>query len=115
MSRAPTLEVGYVARAHGIHGELAVRTFDPESEVLTSVRRLVLRSRSGAEHPARIEEGRRTTGAFLLTLTGIAGRSEAAPFWCTGRICHRWRRASGSRETWSAWRCSPPTELGSAE
>ena len=42
----PTLEVGYVARVHGLLGELAVRTFDPDSEALTLVRRLVLRLRS---------------------------------------------------------------------
>jgi 16S rRNA processing protein RimM len=77
MNQRPTLEVGYVARAHGIHGELAVRTFDPQSEALTLVRRLVLRTRAGDERPASIEEVRRTTGAFLLKLTGIGGRSEA--------------------------------------
>ena len=33
----PTLEVGYVARAHGIQGEVAIRTFDPDSHVLESV------------------------------------------------------------------------------
>src|SRR6185369_10859028 len=45
----PTLEVGYVARVHGLKGELAVRTFDPDSEALSSVRRIVLRLRSGEE------------------------------------------------------------------
>jgi 16S rRNA processing protein RimM len=89
MSRHPTLEVGYVARAHGIHGELAVRTFDPQSEVLTSVRRLILRSRAGDERPVRIEEVRRTTGAFLLKLAGIAGRSEAEALRGSTVLVHR--------------------------
>jgi 16S rRNA processing protein RimM len=77
MSQRPTLEVGYVARAHGIHGELAVRTFDPESEALTLVRRIVLRNRAGDERPIDIEEVRRMTGAVLLKLVGVGSRSEA--------------------------------------
>lgn len=55
----PTLEVGYVARAHGIHGEIAVRTFDPQSTVLEAVKRLVLQLRSGGERPAVVESARR--------------------------------------------------------
>jgi len=48
----PTLEVGYVARVHGLKGELAVRTFDPDSEALMSVRRVVLRLRPTSGGPA---------------------------------------------------------------
>ena len=40
MTGAATLVVGYVARAHGITGELGVRTFDVGSEALDDVERL---------------------------------------------------------------------------
>jgi 16S rRNA processing protein RimM len=89
MSRLPTLQVGYVTRAHGIHGELAVRTFDPQSEALTLVRRLILRDRSGQEHPQTIEAVRRTAGAFLVKLEGIGTRSAAEPLRGSTVLVHR--------------------------
>jgi 16S rRNA processing protein RimM len=73
----PTLEVGYVARAHGISGEIAVRTFDPHSSVLEEVDRLVLHLRSGEERPAVVESARRATDTTLLVLAGVRGRAAA--------------------------------------
>jgi len=73
----PTLEVGYVARVHGLKGELAVRTFDPDSEALMSVRRVVLRLRSGEEREASLEGARRATDATLVSLAGVTSRSAA--------------------------------------
>ena len=59
----PTLEVGYVARVHGLKGELAVRTFDRDSEALSSVRRVVVRLRSGEERELALLSARRATDA----------------------------------------------------
>jgi len=73
----PTLEVGYVARVHGLKGELAVRTFDPDSEALMSVRRVVLRLRSGEERELLLRGARRATDATLVTLAGVTSRSSA--------------------------------------
>jgi 16S rRNA processing protein RimM len=73
----PTLEVGYVARVHGLKGELAVRTFDPDSEALMSVRRVVLRLRSGEERELSLEGARRATDATLVSLAGVTSRSSA--------------------------------------
>jgi len=73
----PTLEVGYVARVHGLKGELAVRTFDPDSEALMSVRRVVLRLRSGEERELLLQGARRATDATLVTLAGVTSRSSA--------------------------------------
>jgi 16S rRNA processing protein RimM len=73
----PTLEVGYVARAHGIHGEVAVRTFDPHSRVLEGVTRLVLRLRTGEERPVSVESARRASDSMLLVLAGVSSRVEA--------------------------------------
>ena len=73
----PTLEVGYVARVHGLKGELAVRTFDPDSEALMSVRRVVLRLRSGEERELSLQGARRATDATLVTLAGVTSRSSA--------------------------------------
>lgn len=73
----PTLEVGYVARVHGLKGELAVRTFDPDSEALSSVRRIVLRLRSGEERHLSLVSARGAAEAVLVTLAGIGSREDA--------------------------------------
>jgi 16S rRNA processing protein RimM len=86
---SPTLEVGYVARVHGLKGELAVRTFDPESEALTSVRRLVLRLRSGEERELALLAARRAADATLVSLAGVASRSGAEAFKGATVLVHR--------------------------
>jgi 16S rRNA processing protein RimM len=73
----PTLEVGYVARAHGIQGEVAIRTFDPDSHVLESVSRLLLALRSGEEREVSVESARRASDTTLLVLSGVSSRAEA--------------------------------------
>lgn len=85
----PTLEVGYVARAHGLKGELAVRTFDPESEALSTVRRLVLRLRSGGEQDREVVGTRPMTGATLVMLAGVTSRSAAESLQGATVLVHR--------------------------
>jgi len=85
----PILEVGYVARVHGLSGELAVRTFDPDSEAVGTVRRLVLRLRSGEEREMEIARTRRAADATLVSLDGITSRSAAEPFRGATVFVHR--------------------------
>jgi 16S rRNA processing protein RimM len=85
----PTLEVGYVARVHGLKGELAVKTFDPESEVLLSVRRLVIRLRSGEERTVTLEAARPAAEATLISLAGVTSRSAAEAFKGATVLVHR--------------------------
>jgi 16S rRNA processing protein RimM len=85
----PTLEVGYVARVHGLKGELAVRTFDPESEAVSSVRRLVLRLRSGEEQDVEIVSTRRASDATLVMLANVTSRSGAEAFKGAAVFVHR--------------------------
>src|SRR5215468_7825930 len=73
----PTLEVGYVARVHGLKGELAVRTFDPDSEALSAVRRIVLRLRSGEERTFALTAVRRAADATQVRHDAITVRSRA--------------------------------------
>jgi 16S rRNA processing protein RimM len=74
MSRAPSqvLEIGYVARPHGVRGELRVVTHDPESTTLLDVDAIQL---DGV--PYRLEHVRQVQGAFLLRLAGIGDRNRA--------------------------------------
>jgi 16S rRNA processing protein RimM len=85
----PTLEVGYVARVHGLKGELAVRTFDPDSEALSSVRRIVLRLRSGEERDLSLVSVRGAAEAVLVTLAGIDSREDAEPLRGAAVLVHR--------------------------
>lgn len=85
----PTLEVGYVARVHGLKGELAVRTFDPDSEALSSVRRLVLRLRSGEEREIAVLSARRAAEATLVSLAGVTSRPDAEEFRSATVLVHR--------------------------
>lgn len=76
MTGAPYFEVGYVARAHGLSGEVAVRTFDPTSEVLFEVGSVQLKHRDGTVERAKIRSCRRgASRAALLTLEGVTDRS----------------------------------------
>lgn len=77
MTGAATLVVGYVARAHGINGELGVRTFDVGSEALDDVERLVLRSREGVEREFAVVASRPAAKEVLLTLDSVESRSAA--------------------------------------
>jgi len=66
------VEVGYVARAHGLRGEVRVHLHAPESTVLLEVDAVVVGGRELA-----IESARPANGAVLLALEGVDGRDAA--------------------------------------
>ncbi|HLT29345.1 MAG TPA: ribosome maturation factor RimM [Myxococcaceae bacterium] len=74
---SPPLEVGYVARAHGLKGELGIRTFDPSSTSLLEAKQLVLRSREGEVRSYRILGVRQTPKELLVRLDGMPDRTRA--------------------------------------
>lgn len=68
----PRLEIGGIARAHGIRGEVAIVTHDPDSIVLETATILYI---DGA--PRRVLEARSTDKGWLVLLDGIATRTDA--------------------------------------
>lgn len=66
------LEIGYVARAHGVRGELRVHLHDPTSETLFDVDRVWI---AGKEHA--VEHVRPTNNAVLLTVEGVEDKDAA--------------------------------------
>ena len=72
MNKKPLLEIGGVARAHGIHGEVAIVTHDPDSETLGRVETIVV---GGVER--KIVEARNTQRGWLVLLEGIVTRNDA--------------------------------------
>lgn len=67
---ADRIVVGYVARPHGVRGELRVQTHNPESTTLFDVERVWL---GGVERA--VKQVRPVPGALLVTLTGIDDRN----------------------------------------
>lgn len=67
------ITVGYVARAHGVRGEIRVHVYDPESTALYEVGRVFV---GGVER--RIARARPTRGAVLLLLEGVEDRDAAS-------------------------------------
>lgn len=77
MTLSPYLELGYVARAHGIQGEVAVRPFDPGSETLGTVDRVRVRTRVGEVRELRIESLRPTPKEDIIAFEGVETREDA--------------------------------------
>ena len=77
----PSVELfqfGYVSRAHGLDGEVVVRTFDPSSTVLDEVERIVARLKDGTERELVLETVREgSKGELLVCFEGIGRRVEA--------------------------------------
>ncbi len=68
----PRVEIGGVARAHGVRGEVVMVTHDPDDDTLDHVRELWI---GGALHT--IESVRPTPKGWLVVLAGVATRDDA--------------------------------------
>jgi len=69
---ADRVEVGYVARAHGVRGEICAVAHDPESTTLGDVAAVWIRDKR-----YEIEDARDTPKGFLLALAGVEDRDAA--------------------------------------
>jgi len=68
----PRIEIGRIARAHGIRGEVVIVTHDPASEVLEGAELIWV---GGIER--RVVEARGTHRGWLVLFEGIATRNDA--------------------------------------
>ena len=71
----PRIEIGFVARAHGIRGEVVMMTHDPDSTVLMDVESIWVGDVSFA-----IAKARRANQGFLIALKGVDDRNRAETF-----------------------------------
>lgn len=72
MGRTDRIEIGGVARPHGIRGEIAIVTHDPDSTTLSSVDKIFI----GSDEYA-IAHARATHRGWLVALEGVDSRNEA--------------------------------------
>lgn len=66
------VEIGGVARAHGIRGEIVIVTHDPDSEVLADVDELYIRDQAFA-----LTQCRHTHRGWLVAVAGVTTRNAA--------------------------------------
>jgi 16S rRNA processing protein RimM len=66
------IEIGGVARAHGIRGEVVIITHDPDSETLGSLQTIFV---GGVER--KILQARDTQRGWLVALEGVVTRNDA--------------------------------------
>ncbi len=69
----PRLEIGGIARAHGIRGEVIVHTHDPDSEILGQVTKMWV---GGVEKTITLARGTPHRG-WIVALEGVATRNDA--------------------------------------
>lgn len=72
------IELGVVARPHGVTGELRVHVFNPESRLLLEAERVYIRDREDRE-PRLVEVDGVRPGpkALLMRIEGVGSREEA--------------------------------------
>lgn len=72
------IELGVIAKPHGVAGELRVHVFNPESMLLSELGEVFLIGEEG-EDPAlvEIESTRQGSKALLMRLTGVGSREDA--------------------------------------
>lgn len=74
----PLLHIGYISRAHGLGGEVVLKTFDPSSQVLDEVERITLVTRAGESKEFKLTSVGESPGSdLLLKLKGIVRRVDA--------------------------------------
>lgn len=66
------VDIGYVAKPHGVRGELRVVPYNPESVILTQVERVLVGGK-----PYEVIAARPARGAFLMRLLGVDDRDQA--------------------------------------
>ena len=76
-SQVELVELAVVARSHGLRGELVLKLFNPDSTLLTSLERVLLKSRAGELASLAVAGARPHGEHMLLRLQGVDTREQA--------------------------------------
>ncbi len=66
-----------VARPHGVRGELRLKLFNQDSDVLLGMEEVLVRLADGEEHEVSVDGARRADQAILLKLHSVDSRDRA--------------------------------------
>lgn len=66
-----------VARPHGVRGELRLKLYNRDSDLLQQVKKVVLRRADGTTSTVELREVRRANDALLVRLAGCEDRDQA--------------------------------------
>ena len=66
-----------VARPHGVKGELRLKLFNTDSDVILGLDEVLVRLKDGVEHEVSIDRARRADDAILLKLFSVDDRDRA--------------------------------------
>jgi 16S rRNA processing protein RimM len=67
-----------VARPHGVRGELRLRLYNGDSDLLLDLEQVLLRFPDGHETQVRVEGARRANEAILMQISSVDDRDRAA-------------------------------------
>jgi 16S rRNA processing protein RimM len=67
-----------VARPHGVRGELRLRLFNRDSDLLLELDEVLVRTPSGEEYEVSVDSARRANDAILMKLYSVDDRDRAA-------------------------------------
>lgn len=66
-----------VARPHGVRGEVRLRLYNGDSDLLLGLDEVLLRLKGGEEHELSVDAARRANDAILMKLHSVDGRDRA--------------------------------------
>jgi len=66
-----------IARAHGVRGEVRLRLFNADSDLLLLADEVLVRTREGDEHEVSVDAARRANDAILMKLHSVDDKDKA--------------------------------------
>src|SRR6476661_894589 len=66
-----------VARPHGVRGELRLKLFNKDSDLLLNLEEVLVRLKEGGEHEVTVDKARRADIAILMKLHSVDDRDRA--------------------------------------
>jgi 16S rRNA processing protein RimM len=76
-SRSAWVPLAEVTKPHGVRGEVHLKLFNQDSDVLLDQDEVLVRLADGAEHEVSVDGARRAAGAILMKLYSVDDRDRA--------------------------------------
>ena len=77
MSKEALIPLAEIARPHGVRGELRLKVYNADSDLLLDVSEVIVERADRTREPMKIVSARRANEAILVFLDGVRDRDEA--------------------------------------